>query len=49
MPMPHHPYRPAYAAQARAHCQLGASEEDLAELFGVDAATILRWRSAICK
>lgn len=39
-------YRPEYAEQAFKLCLLGATDEKLAEFFGVDVATIYRWKLA---
>jgi hypothetical protein len=37
------PYRPYYAEQARKLCVLGATDDDLANFFGVATRTIYRW------
>jgi hypothetical protein len=37
-------YRPEYAEQARKLCQLGFTDEGLANFFGVDERTINRWK-----
>ena len=37
-------YSQAYAKQAEKLCQLGATDEDLADFFGVSIRTIERWR-----
>jgi transposase-like protein len=37
-------YKPAYAAQARVACRLGAIDKDLQELFGVCEKTLHNWR-----
>jgi hypothetical protein len=37
-------YRPEYAEQARKLCQLGLTDEGLANFFGVDERTINRWK-----
>lgn len=37
-------YRPEYDAQARKLCELGATDADLAEAFGVSERAINRWR-----
>lgn len=37
-------YREEYAEQARKLCELGATNSDLAEAFGVSSRTIARWR-----
>jgi len=39
------PYRDEFAKQARAMCQLGATDRDLAEFFEVTTMTIWRWQS----
>ncbi|WEJ99450.1 MAG: helix-turn-helix domain-containing protein [Candidatus Sphingomonas phytovorans] len=39
-------YEPAFADQARHLCRLGATDEELAEHFGVCVRTIYRWRNA---
>lgn len=36
-------YKPENARMARAHCQLGATDVDLANLFGVSTWTIASW------
>ncbi|MES1976333.1 MAG: helix-turn-helix domain-containing protein [Pseudomonadota bacterium] len=38
-------YEPAFADQARRLCRLGATDEELAEYFGVCVRTIYRWRN----
>lgn len=38
-------YRPQYAAQASKLCALGATDYELADFFGVNTATIYRWRN----
>ena len=38
-------YRAEYAKQARKLCQLGATDFELAEFFGVNTTTVWRWRS----
>lgn len=38
-------YDPAFAAQARKLCKLGASDRELADFFGVGVATIGRWQA----
>ena len=38
-------YIPAYAKVATQMCQLGATDSDLAEAFGVSTRTVWRWRS----
>lgn len=40
-------YRPEYAVTARKLCELGATDKDLAECFGVHERTIDRWRVSI--
>lgn len=37
-------YRPEYAEQARKLCLLGLTDGELADFFGVDEATIHRWK-----
>lgn len=37
-------YVPAYATQAAKLCKLGATDMDLADFFGVNVATIYRWK-----
>lgn len=37
-------YRPEYADQARKLCLLGATDEELADFFGVVPATIYNWQ-----
>ena len=39
------PYKPEFAEQARKLCQLGATDLELADFFGVDVRTIYRWRN----
>lgn len=39
------PYQPAFAEQARAMCQLGATDFDLADFFEVSWRSIKRWES----
>lgn len=39
------PYKPEYAEQAKKLCQLGATDMELADFFGVDVRTIYRWRN----
>lgn len=36
-------YKPEYAEQAAKLCQLGATDADLADFFGVSGRTIYRW------
>lgn len=38
-------FKPEYVAIARKACQLGATDMDLAEMFGVSLRTISYWRS----
>lgn len=38
-------YKPEYAQQARKLCELGATDVDLADFFGVERTTIWRWSS----
>lgn len=37
-------YKPEYAKQAEKLCQLGATDQELADFFDVDARTIYRWK-----
>lgn len=37
-------YRPEYAEQARKLCLLGLTDSELSDFFGVDEATIHRWK-----
>lgn len=39
-------YRPEYAQQAYRHCLLGATDVQLAELFGVSVPTIDKWKQS---
>jgi transposase-like protein len=39
-------YRPEYCRQANLASKLGATDEELAMLFGVNAATLYRWQKA---
>jgi len=36
-------YRPEFAAQAHQHCLMGATNADLADIFGVTSRTIVNW------
>jgi transposase-like protein len=38
-------YRPEFAEQAVKYCQLGATDFELARIFGVDTATLYRWKN----
>lgn len=38
-------YKPEFAEQAKKLCQLGATDMELADFFGVDVRTIYRWRN----
>ena len=38
-------YKPEFADQARAMCQLGATDQELAEHFEVCVRTVYRWRN----
>lgn len=38
-------YQPEYAAQAQKLCDLGATDEDLADFFKVSIRTIANWKS----
>jgi hypothetical protein len=40
------PYRDEYAGHARKLCLLGATDEQLADFFEVDVATVNRWKHA---
>lgn len=37
-------YQEVYAAQAEKLCQLGATDEEIADFFGVQARTVYRWK-----
>ncbi len=37
-------YDPAYADQARKICQIGATDQEIADFFEVDVRTIYRWK-----
>lgn len=37
-------YRDEYAEQARKLCRLGATDKEVADFFGVDVATVHRWK-----
>jgi hypothetical protein len=37
-------YKPEFAGQAEKLCELGATDMELADFFGVDVATIYRWK-----
>jgi hypothetical protein len=37
-------YRPEFVAQAEKLCALGATDLELADFFGVDVATLYRWK-----
>jgi hypothetical protein len=37
-------YKPEFAKQAEKLCQLGATDQELADFFEVDARTIYRWK-----
>lgn len=39
-------YKAEYAAQAAKLCKLGATDEDLADFFGVSIRTIANWKTA---
>ena len=39
-------YKPAFAAQAAKLCEFGATDQDLADCFGVVVSTIYRWKAA---
>lgn len=38
-------YKPEFAGQAEKLCELGATDEELARFFGVEARTIYRWQA----
>lgn len=38
-------YKPEYAEQARKLCELGATDYELADFFGIDTRTIYRWKN----
>lgn len=40
-------YDAAYAEQARKLCLLGATDEELADFFMVDVATVYRWKNEV--
>lgn len=37
-------FKPEFIELARKHCQLGATDREVADLLGVDEATIYRWQ-----
>lgn len=37
-------YRPEFAGQAKSLCRLGATEDQLADAFGVSVRTVERWK-----
>lgn len=37
-------YKPEYAEQAKKLCEIGATDIELADFFGVDVSTIYRWK-----
>lgn len=37
-------FKPEYASQAEKLCKLGATDADIAEFFGLNVATIYRWK-----
>lgn len=37
-------YKPEYAEQAKKICALGATDQEIADFFGVDVRTIYRWK-----
>lgn len=37
-------YRPEYAQQAEKLCELGATDPEIADFFGVDVVTVYRWK-----
>ena len=38
-------FKPAYVAQARQLCLRGATEAQIADVFGVDKRTVIRWKT----
>lgn len=38
-------YKPEYAKQAAKLCELGATDLDIAEFFGVSVRTVYRWKA----
>lgn len=38
-------FKPEYVEQARKLCELGATDMELADFFGVDTRTIYRWKN----
>lgn len=38
-------YLPEYAAEAEAQCKQGATDQELADYFGVDVRTLYRWKN----
>lgn len=38
-------YKPAFAEQAAKLCEFGATDQDLADCFGVNVRTIYRWKA----
>ena len=45
LPVAQSRYDPDYARQAKAMCQLGATDRDLADYFEVTTRTIMRWQA----
>ena len=39
-------YKPEFAAQAEKLCKLGATDNDIAQFFGVNVVTVWRWKDA---
>lgn len=37
-------YKPGYAEQARKLCELGATDQEMADFFEVDVRTLYRWK-----
>lgn len=37
-------YEPEYAVQAEKLCELGATDDELADFFGVNRSTVYRWK-----
>lgn len=38
-------YKPEYAEQARKLCQIGATDQEMADFFNVDVRSIYRWKN----
>jgi hypothetical protein len=39
-------FKPEFVAQAEKLCQLGATDQDIADFFEVDLRTIYRWKAS---